>query len=131
MAQKGFKLVALCLVAWLLPSCGADKKLVSINVNPTGANITGVGVNVQFTALGNYIHPPETQDITSKVVWKSSAPQVIDFKDPSQPGLATSQGFCGTNITISATYYSNQADPTAGTATVGTASASVTIPGCS
>ncbi len=129
MARSWLKLLVLCAAALMLPSCGADKQLVSITVSPAGANITGTGVNVQFTAIGNYVHPPETQDITGKVVWKSAAPQVIDFTTASQPGLATSQSFCGTNISISSTYYSNPSDPSAGTAIVGSATASVAQPG--
>jgi len=125
MNRNWFSLVIICAVALLLPSCGADKKLVSITVTPSGANITGAGLNLQFTAVGSYIHPPVTQDITNTVVWKSSADQIISFSTPDKPGLATSGLGCGTNIPVTATVYSNPSNPPAGTAIIGTATVSV------
>jgi hypothetical protein len=125
MNRSWFKLIAVCAVAVLLPNCGANKQLVSITVSPSGANITGAGLNLQFTAVGNYIHPPVTQDITNTVVWKSSADQIISFSTPNTPGLATSGLGCGTNIPVTATVYSNPSNPPAGTAIIGTATVSV------
>ena len=92
----GLALGALVMVAAsvALPSCGFDRKLVLITVNPPGANITGAGVEVDFQALGTYVHPPETEDITDSVVWASTAPKIISI-DP-KTGVAMSQAGCGT-----------------------------------
>ena len=125
MNQSWFRLIIICTIAILLPSCGADKKLVSITVSPSNVAITGAGLNLQFAAIGNYVHPPITQDITSTVVWKSSADQIVSFSTPDKPGLATSGLGCGTNIPITATVYSNPSNPPAGTAIIGTATVSV------
>ncbi len=121
----GLAMGALVTVAALLtlPSCGNQRELVSITINPPGANITGSQVEVDFQAIGNYIHPPDQHDITDSVVWTSAAPQVISIV--SNTGVATSQFGCGTNITITATSYSNPQSKT-GRVVVGTAPVSVT-----
>jgi hypothetical protein len=121
---------ALVMVGALLslPSCGHDQKLVSITINPPGANITGAGVVVNFQAIGTYIHPPQSKDITGSVVWTSAAPQVVSII--SNTGVATSGVICGTNITITATAYSNPQNKS-GSVVVGTAAVSVTqLPHC-
>jgi len=91
-----------------LSSCGREQQLVSITVQPTsetfGASTTPVGADaglqVQLRALGNYIHPPVTKDITDKVVWSSNTPQMMTV-DPS--GLVTVTGLsCGATL-VSAT----------------------------
>lgn len=115
-------------------SCGNKQELVSITVNPSGTtfNLTGFGQNLstQFTAIGNYIHPPVTKDITAAVVWKTDSPSIIFF-NPSNPGLVTTTGFaCGTNLGVSANMYSNPSNPAAGSDVVGRATVSVTIPSC-
>ena len=124
----GLALSALIMVAALLslPSCGHDQKLISITVTPSGANITGTGVEVDFKAVGTYIHPPENKDITNSVVWTSAAPQVVSIV--SNTGVAHSGAACGTNITITATAYSNPQNHS-GSVVVGTATVSVTHPG--
>jgi hypothetical protein len=108
-----------------LSHCARDQQLVSIAVTPQDSTITGAGLELQYTAIGTYIHPPETKDITSTVVWKSEADQIISFSTPDKPGLATSGLGCGTNLGISATMYSNPQDPSAGTAVVGNATVTV------
>lgn len=122
----GLAMGALVTVAAFLafPSCGFDRRLVSITINPPGAIIVGQGVTVNFQAIGNYIHPPDSRDITDSVVWASAATQVIDFAPNSNPGVFESGYSCGTNITITATWYSNPNQT--GSVVVGTASVSVT-----
>jgi hypothetical protein len=123
----GLALRALMAVGVLgLSSCGHDQKLISITINPSGATITGTGVVVNFQAIGTYIHPPENKDITTSVVWTSAAPQVVSIV--SNTGVATSGTGCGTNITITATAYSNPQNHT-GSVVVGTATVSVSHPG--
>ena len=129
MNRKGFRFVlvfatVLCVIGLL--SCARDQKLVSITVMPNNVTFGGPGLNVQYTAIGNYIHPAETKDITTKVIWASDATQVISFNTPAQPGLATSQLGCGTGIDISATVFSNPSNPSRGSVTFGTATANVT-----
>ena len=66
-------------------SCGHSQELVSIQVQPSvetfGASnipvIDNVGAQVQLRALGTYIHPPVTKDITSQVTWSSNTPQMF------------------------------------------------------
>jgi hypothetical protein len=126
----GLALSALIMVAALLslPSCGHDQKLVSIAVAPAGLSITGEGLIVNFNALGTYIHPPENKDITNSVVWASSLPQAISI-DPNT-GVAVSGTACGTNISITATAYSNPQSKT-GSVVVGTALVNVAqVPPC-
>jgi hypothetical protein len=107
-----------------LPSCGFKRQLVSITVTPDGANITGTDVNVQFTAIGHYIHPPDSRDLTNSVVWASSSEQVIKI---DSTGLGLSGSFCGTNIPITATAHSDPHDSNSGIV-VGTATVSVAHP---
>ncbi len=112
-----------------LPSCGHEQQLVSITVLPNHAELTGAGLELQFTALGKFIHPPETRDITSTVVWKSDADQIVTFETPSKPGLLTTTGFgCGTNLGITASVFRNPGNPPSGFAIVGQASVDVTCP---
>ena len=115
--------VALIAVASFLPGCGFKRKLVAITVTPNGVTITGTGVIVNFKAVGSYIHPPDTRDITDLVTWESAAPQIISI-DP-HTGVATSGAGCGTNITINATAFSNSS-AMSGTAAIGQALISVT-----
>jgi hypothetical protein len=107
-----------------LPSCGHNQKLVSITIDPTGANITGAGVAVDFQAFGTYIHPPETKNITDSVVWTSAAPQIVSID--SKTGVAVSGSGCGTDITITATAYSDPQNDSGGVV-VGTAAVSVAL----
>jgi hypothetical protein len=126
----GLAMGALVLVGALstFSSCGFDRRLVSITINPPGANITGSGIVIPFQAIGNYVHPPDQHDITDSVVWTSAAPQVISIV--SNTGVATSGIDCGSNITITATSYSDPQSKT-GTVVVGTAPVSVTqVPNC-
>jgi hypothetical protein len=124
-------LVAVFLLTLGSLSCGNDQSLSFIEVRPTGTTITGAGLDLQFTAIGHYNHPPTTKDITSQVIWKSAAQQVIDFITPAVPGLATSGFGCGTNIPIQAIVYRNPKSPSNGTAIIGTASVSVSQGGTS
>jgi len=123
----GLAMGVLVMVAALfaLPSCGFERRLVSITINPPGATIAGPGVTVNFQAIGTYIHPPDQRDITDSVVWTSAAPDVISIV--SNTGVAMSKFACGTNITITATAYSDPQNHS-GSVVVGTASVTVTQP---
>ena len=109
------------LAVLALPGCGFRRQLVSITVIPDTVTIVGPGVNVQFKAVGNYIHPPDSRDITSSVAWQSAAPQAVSI---TAAGLATSGTTCGTTITITATGHSDPHDSSSGVI-VGTAAVTV------
>jgi|ERR1700756_1552390 hypothetical protein len=118
MIPKWFALTAVCTVALFVPSCGHDQQLVSITVQPSGFVFEGVGAQGQFTALGNYIHPPQTKDITNQVVWKID---VANLATITQTGLVTALSVCGSGD-VTATHYSNPKNPSAGGVLIGTAS---------
>jgi len=111
MNPKWFGIVALIAAALSLltvSSCGDPQELVSITIQPTvetvGASNIPVsadkGSQVQLRALGSYVHPPVTKDITSQVTWASNDVQMFTV---SSTGLLTATGFaCGGSL-ISAT----------------------------
>jgi hypothetical protein len=112
-----------------LSSCAHDQQLTGITVQP-GAFVFGSpdpGLSANFTALGTYIHPPETKDITGSVTWSSNVPQLVTVTG----GVVAPTGAgCGV-ITITASY-SHGTGPNgnliAGYSTVTVADA--TIPTC-
>ncbi len=53
-----------------LPSCGNDKKLVNITIQPAAFTFLTQAGTEQYTAIGTYIHPPSTKDVTSQATWK-------------------------------------------------------------
>jgi hypothetical protein len=70
--------------AIIVPSCGHDQKLVSIALQPSGGFVfEGFGAQGQFTALGTFIHPPETKDITNQLAWKLD---IANFATVTQTG---------------------------------------------
>src|SRR5690349_4491106 len=108
--QKFFAVLAVLLFLISLLSCGHEQKLVSIAVTPETVHFQGFGAQVQFTALGTYIHPPETKDITTQVVWKTDTPTLVDV---SNTGFATAINVCGSGQ-VTANVYSKPQDPTKG-----------------
>jgi hypothetical protein len=115
MSRKWFSIALLIIVAASLlsvSSCGDPQELVSISIQPStetfGTSDTPVnedaGLNVQLRALGTYVHPPATKDITSQVTWNSNTPQMITV---SSSGLMAATGeACGGTL-VSATLQTN------------------------
>lgn len=115
MNGKCLSVIALVVVAGVLltvSSCGRDQQLVSIQVQPSvetfGDSTIPVfldnGLQVQLRALGTYIHPPVTKDITNEVTWNSNDTQMMTV---SSTGLLTATGAsCGTTL-VSATLTTN------------------------
>jgi len=112
MTRKWRGWVLVCATAIMMPSCGHDQQLVSMAIEPTietfGAPNVPVnldaGLNVQLRALGSYIHPPVTKDVTSQVTWVSNTPGIATV---SSSGLLTATGQdCGTGL-VSATITTN------------------------
>ena len=136
MNRKWLSIPALLIVALVLlnlSSCAHSQQLVGISVTPQGTSITlgrvGEKLGTQFTALGSYIHPPETKDVTTKAVWTTDSPSIIAL-DPTQPGLVTTTGEgCGTNLGVTASVYSDPANPSSGSVVTGTATISVAFAG--
>jgi hypothetical protein len=136
MIRKWFQLIPVCAVVFLIPSCGHDQQLVGIDIQPTtevfGSPTTPVsadaGLNVQLRALGSFIHPPVTKDITNQVTWSSNTPQMVTV---NSTGLITATGdACGGTI-ISATVTKNSSDggiSSAGAVVTGNMTASVVCP---
>ena len=93
-------------------SCAHDQQLVSISIEPTtetfgAANIpvpADAGLQVQLRALGTYIHPPVTKDVTDQVVWVSNTPQIATI---TSGGLLTAAGQACRNAVVSATITTN------------------------
>ena len=101
-------------------SCARDQQLVSITLSPAGGFVfEGFGATGQFTALGTYIHPPETKDITDKVVWSVD---IANFATITQQGLITynrTDG-CGSGL-VNATFNNNPSNPSSGSVMIGSA----------
>jgi hypothetical protein len=105
---------AVLILAFLLASlsCAHDQQLVSISVQPGtetfGDSNTPVsadaGLSVNLRALGSYIHPPVTKDITNQVTWISNTPNMVTV-DPS--GVLTATGSACGNALVFATVQTN------------------------
>lgn len=115
MNGKWLSIIALVVLASALltvSSCGRDQQLVSIQIQPSvetfgESNIPvslDAGLQVQLRALGTYIHPPVTKDITSEVTWASNDTQMMTV---SSTGMLTATGdSCGGTL-VSATVNTN------------------------
>jgi len=115
MNRKWFSIAALIIAGILLlsvSSCGDKQELTSISIQPSvetfGASnipvIDDAGATVQLRALGTYVHPPVTKDITDQVTWFSNTPAMVTV---NSTGLITVVGGpCGGTL-ISATVQTN------------------------
>jgi hypothetical protein len=102
MIRKWFGVSALVMTASTLlslSSCARDQKLQGIAVSPSTVTFGGVGAQVQFRAVGSYIHPPENKDITDKVNWSIDSQNLVTFNGP---GLVTAINDCGTGNVVAA-----------------------------
>jgi hypothetical protein len=112
MIRKWLGLTFACGVAIFMPSCGHDQQLVGISIEPStetfGAATIPVnedaGLNVQLRALGSYIHPPVTKDITAQVTWATDTPQMVTV---NSTGVLTATGLACGNAIVSATVKTN------------------------
>jgi hypothetical protein len=76
-----------------LPSCGHSQKLVSLTVTPqTVVYPTPQAGQVDFSAVGTYIHPPETKDITSQVTWSTDIPELLTLNYQNVAGAVAPNG---------------------------------------
>src|SRR5258708_8830673 len=106
---RSFSVVCLLLASL---SCARDQELISMTIQPTSETfgaadipvIANAGSAVQLRALGTYIHPPVTKDITNQVTWASNDTQMFTV---SSAALLTATGFvCGGSL-VSATLTTN------------------------
>ena len=96
-----------------LTSCAHEQQLTSISVQPATENFgaadipvsANAGSSVQLRALGSYIHPPVTKDITSQVTWSSNTPDMVTV---SPAGLLTATGLACGSALVSATVTTNK-----------------------
>jgi hypothetical protein len=86
----GVLIIAAALLSF--PSCGHDRKLVSIDIQPTGFTFLtpDPAGTEQFTAIGTFIHPPSTRDVTAQATWK-----VDDNIVSMNAGSVSPLGGCG------------------------------------
>lgn len=97
-----------------LTSCAHEQQLTSITVQPAtetfgASNIpvsANAGSSVQLRAIGNYIHPPVSKDISTQVVWSSNTPELMTVD--SATGLITATGLACGDALISATVTTNK-----------------------
>jgi len=107
-----------------LPSCGHDQKLVSLQVQPqtftflTNADTTATE---QFTAIGTYIHPPATKDITSQVTWSVDFANVVTVSSTGVVSPVGPPGCGGVDLTATAP------EGTGGSSNIVVAGATVTV----
>jgi hypothetical protein len=72
--------LAFALAALLLNSlsCARDQQLVEITVQPSAETfLSPDAASVNLRALGHYIHPVVTKDITDQVTWVSNTPDLV------------------------------------------------------
>jgi hypothetical protein len=95
----GFSLVAML-------SCAHDQQLVNITIKPEVENFGSAdpALNVQLRAIGNYIHPPVSKDITDQVIWASNTPNMVTV---TSTGLLSPFGLACGNALVSATVTTN------------------------
>lgn len=98
-----------------LASCAHSSELVAITVQPGSVTVGAsnipvnddAGAQSQLTALGTYIHPPVTKDITSQVTWASNDTQMFSI---TSGGMLTATGAACGDTLISATVVTNSSE---------------------
>jgi len=102
----GITAIAILLIG--LSSCARDQQLSSLTIQPATGGIRGTnipvnldaGLNVQLRAIGSYVHPPESKDLTNQVTWSSNTTDMVTV---DSAGVLTATGTgCG-NALVSAT----------------------------
>jgi hypothetical protein len=95
----GLALSALVMVGAVLslPSCGNQKKLVSLQVQPGLATYPSPdSSSVDFSAIGTFIHPPSTQNLTTTVTWSTDVPDLLTLNSGGVAGAVAPSGVgCG------------------------------------
>jgi len=118
MNGKWFCLIAVCFLELPLLSCAAGQRLVSVSVTPTTVIFEGIGAQVQFTAIGTFVHPPSTKIISDQVTWTIDVQNLATI---TTTGVATATNICGKGNVI-ATANATLANAPPGTVMQGRAS---------
>ena len=105
MNGKWLSVVALIGIAAALmiqPSCARSQKLIGIQIQPSAYTFLTAdpALVANFTAIGTYIHPPATKDITSQVTWGSDASTSVTIANGA---VSPTGNECGV-VNISASY---------------------------
>jgi hypothetical protein len=119
MSRKWLGVAILIATATLLlntSSCGFNQHLVSIQIAPGSGTFGAADPSLffNFSAVGTYIHPPATKDVTSLVTWGTDNPQVVQI---TSAGVASPNLNCGT-ANITASYYDSPNLVTSNTSTI-------------
>jgi hypothetical protein len=128
MNRKWFGIVVLAAIAVALlntSSCARDQQLVAITVQPSAFTFltSNPTLVANFTALGTYIHPPETKDITAQVTWSCDLPQVLAVTSGGH--VSPTGNGCGV-VNLTASY--NHGTGPSGNVVIGTATVTVNGP---
>jgi hypothetical protein len=90
--------------SWLLSlsSCARNQELTTITIQPSTFTFLTPDptLTANFTALGTYIHPPETKDISALVTWSSDVPQLLTISGTT---VSPTGNGCGV-VNVSASY---------------------------
>lgn len=103
-----FGVIAAASLLLSLASCARDQELTSLTIQPAtetfgATNIpvpADASLSVQLRAIGSYIHPPISKDLTNQVVWASNTPDMVTV---NSTGLITPTGNACGNTLVSAT----------------------------
>jgi hypothetical protein len=133
MSRKWFSIVVLIATATLLfsmSSCAFNQHLTSIQISPPSGTFGAVdpALFFNFRALGTYIHPPQTKDITTLVTWRSDNPQVAQV---TSSGVVSPNLNCGL-ANISASFQDGSNEVVSGSSAItvdGPSSSGCTPPG--
>lgn len=107
-----FTFIAISALLFCVSSCGDPQTLQSITIQPGSETIgasdipvsSDAGAQVQLRALGTYLHPPVTKDITNQVTWNSNDTQMFTV---NSAGLLTATGSACGGTLVSATVQTN------------------------
>lgn len=111
-----------------LESCARSQKLIGITVQPGSFTFLTPDstLTANFTALGTYIHPPETKDITNQVTWSDDIPQLLTVTSGGTVSPSVNGGCGVVNVSASSTL-----DTEAGGIAIGYATVTVNNPAIS
>ena len=89
-------------------------ELLSIAITPSNQTVTAVNQQAQFIAIGTFSTAPLTEDMTTRVRWQSSSPQVATIGQSTGLAIGVNSG----TSTITATGTSVSGATVIGTATL-------------
>jgi hypothetical protein len=103
-------LVVVAAVMLNMSSCAREQTLESITLSPAGGfTFEGFGATGQFTAYGNFIHPPETKDVTNQVIWSLDIQYFGTINNQGVVTYTRTDG-CGSGL-VNATYNNPPGQP--------------------